>query len=463
MRFLASAATAARINARLPEGRTVRDLRLVQARATVQPLAAVPEADRARIAAAAEAVLETAGGPPLITDGEPTKMLVTAWMCHEGRNTNGLFFVREELPAAAAKIKAPNVLPMDWNHSAVLGWSFDQKAIGVWLSAEYAFDPRARGGQGAWGILAQGVMWAWAFPDYADTMLAEQERHGHLEFSMACLPTTTEVGQDETGRFEIAHHPVFFTLSALDVPPADPDCLGTGQEGAYDADTHAEQRRRMTHAASAGAAATDPGHPQEDIAMPDPNPLEARVAELSTQLDEARTAAAASAASATGAAAEAAERAARVAALEAEVADLTARVAEARTATDAVRAELEAANAASAALQEQLTAAQARVATFEAAEAEAAATQRLAARIAELPEAYRAAHARRPEAERTAVETRWRNASDEQWVAIQADLAVVGGLKAVDYLRLSHDEGGTALPAGGTPTGLDALFDRALS
>lgn len=462
MRFIASAPVAQRINTRLPAGRTVRDLRLVQARATVQPLAEVPEADRARIAAAADAArdaLATAGGPPLITDGEPTKMLVTAWMCHEGRNNNGLFFVREELPDAAAKIKAPNVLPMDWNHSAVLGWSFDQKAIGVWFSAEYAFDPRARDGAGAWGLLAQGVMWAWAFPEYADTMLAEQERHGHLEFSMACLPTSTELVTDASGRYEIAHHPVFFTLSALDVPPADPDARGRGQEGSYDADTHATQRRDLLSAADApasGAVAADPAHPQEDAPMADQNPLEARVAELSSQLETLTTQLTdngAAVATATG----------RATAAEAQVAELTAQLAEARTAADALRTELEAAQASAATLQTTLETAQARVAEFEARDAEAAADRRLATRIAELPEAYRAAHAKRPEADRQVVETRWRNANDEQWAAIKGDLAVVSGLRPVDYLRLSRDEGDTALPAGTATAGLSALMDKVLS
>jgi len=163
---------------------------------------------------------------PMVTDGEPTKLLVTAWMVHEGKNNNNLVFRAEDLRPAAEKLTSPNLLPMDWNHSAVVPKDGASKAIGVWYSAEALYDENAYEGRGALGIQAKGIVWAWAFPEYAAEMLASQRERGFVEFSMACIPTAVESGRDMDGPYEIAVEPVFFTLSALNVPPADPDATG---------------------------------------------------------------------------------------------------------------------------------------------------------------------------------------------------------------------------------------------
>lgn len=198
------------------------DVRFVTARATVRQMNEAEASDVLLTKA-----MQTAAWMPMVTGGEPTKLLVTAWLAHEGVNANRLFFRTEDLHAAAAKIAPPNVLPMDWNHSAVIPQYDLPKAIGVWYAAEAKWNPEAKDGQGAQGIEATGVVWAWAFPEKATEMLAMQQARGYVEFSMACIPSRTETGRDAMGTYEVAIDPVFFTLSALDMPPADADAKGS--------------------------------------------------------------------------------------------------------------------------------------------------------------------------------------------------------------------------------------------
>lgn len=196
-------------------------IRFITARATVHEMT-VDEQHDPHVAQA----MKSASFMPMVTDGEPTKLLVTAWMVHEGKNNNNLVFRAEDLEAAAAKLTSPNLLPMDWNHSGVIPREGVPKAIGVWYAAEAKSDEGAYEGRGAFGIEAKGVVWAWAFPEYATEMLAMQRERGFIEFSMACIPTDVERGRDQNGPYEIAIEPVFFTLSALNVPPGDPDAKG---------------------------------------------------------------------------------------------------------------------------------------------------------------------------------------------------------------------------------------------
>jgi hypothetical protein len=196
-------------------------IRFITARATVTETTGAAADD-----AVLQQAMRSASFMPMVTDGEPTKLLVTAWMVHEGKNNNNLVFRPEDLEPAAAKLASPNFLPMDWNHSAVIPKDGIPKAIGVWYSAEALYDEAAYEGRGALGIQAKGVVWAWAFPEYATEMLSIQRERGFIEFSMACIPTDVERGRDQNGAYEIAIDPVFFTLSALNVPPGDPDAKG---------------------------------------------------------------------------------------------------------------------------------------------------------------------------------------------------------------------------------------------
>ena len=187
-------------------------VRIITAQATVTTVDATLERD-----VELQKAMQVASWMPMVTEGEPTKLLITSWLAHEGINNNRLGFRADDLAAAAAKIVPPNVLPMDWNHSAIFQQYDIPKAIGVWYAAEAKWNPAAKNGAGAQGIEARGVVWAWAFPEQATEMLAMQQAREYVEFSMACIPTRSETGQDEEGYYEMAIEPVFFTLSALNV------------------------------------------------------------------------------------------------------------------------------------------------------------------------------------------------------------------------------------------------------
>ena len=174
-----------RLQAQLPEGYNLDDLRLLECRAQFQSVDGELEAEEQAVVASIKEA-----GPALMTDGKPTIMRVVAWMCHgDIPNKNRDAFVKEELQSLApALFRQPNFGVMDFNHSAVIPWSDDPKVIGVWYKAEYAFDQAANEGKGAWGVLATGMMFAWAFPEQANALLGEQGRSGFVAFSMAATP-----------------------------------------------------------------------------------------------------------------------------------------------------------------------------------------------------------------------------------------------------------------------------------
>lgn len=239
-------------------GEQKSDVRFVTARATVRQM---NEAEASDVVLAQ--AMQTAAWLPMVTGGEPTKLLVTAWLAHEGVNANRLFFRADDLAPAAAKIAPPNVLPMDWNHSAVIPQYDLPKAIGVWYAAEAKWNPDARDGQGAQGIEARGVVWAWAFPEMATEMLAMQQARGYVEFSMACIPARTESGRDSSGIYEVAIDPVFFTLSALNVPPADADAKGMVVLSPYK-DEDEEEEKKAAQLLAAAAAEHDAAELTDD-------------------------------------------------------------------------------------------------------------------------------------------------------------------------------------------------------
>jgi chorismate mutase len=381
------------------------------------------------VQAALAADLELATRPALQTDGEPTKILVTAWMAHEGRNRNGAVFVREELPAAAAKIKAPNVLPMDWDHAAFLPFADGPKAMGVWLSADYAFDQKAQDGQGAWGILVYGVVWAWAFPDQANEMLADQSRNSEVSFSMACVPSSVEFGHDALGSFEVLHNPVFYTVSALSGRPADPDAVGRIEEGGNSMQAFSDLRTELTGRQLIAARL-------KEGAMDE---LKAELEALKEQLAAMQSDAA-----------KVAELTAKVVALESTHAELTSQVTERDVAVAALTAKLSETDAALATLTAERDALAEKVAAFAEAEAEAARKAVFVERYASIPEAYRTQLEKRPEADRAKFAERWTKASDAEWEQFKEDVLVgFEGLK-LSFLDRSNAEGGLI------PTAMDS-------
>lgn len=408
---------------------------------------------------------------PKTTNGEPTKLKVSTWMCHAGRNNNGLVFREEDLAPAAARIAAPNLLPMDWNHSAVVGSGDLPKAIGVWYAAEARWNPDAKKGQGAMGIWAEGVVWAWAFPDMAAQMIAMQEQKGYVEFSMACLPTQTVVGRDNDGPYEVAIEPVFFTHSALDIPPADPDAKGRValDREADDDDDMMNDDDMMDDDARPRSKAAALVVPFDQIkwllvdqsVFTDANPrVEARVAmrakeegmdkndnlEVTTAALEAATEAnKVLKAQVEEAQSVNAEQATKIAELETALEAAKASAEEVAIARDALKAELETAASQYAELQAQYETAQTKLAEIEAEQAKVAAEQRWASRFEALPESYRAAFAKRSDDEQARFVAKWTMASDAEWEEFKSDLLVGFGELKLSYLSLSKQE--SALPS----------------
>lgn len=440
----------------------IADIRIVNAR--VSRIETPADHEVAQFKAQFKAAFERAGGPPMISNGRPTIIRMVAWLAHEGINKNRLAFERDDLAQAALKIREPDFLPMDFNHSAVAPFSFDQKAVGVWYRAEMAQDPEA---QSRWGILATGMMWAWMNPEIADRLLAEQSRNGRIDFSMACVPGKVTRAVDADGSYEIAGDTTFFTLSALDVPPADPDARGLGVEGSADPALETELKRRLTAGTAARAARhlraakarlpegkqmdidnTQPVEPQGAPEAPDlqhavVEALDKKFAEFKNLQEMA-----VKVTSLEGQNMIAAER---MKALNADLQEADARISDKELALEAANAELGKANAEIERLALELKAANDRIEKFEAAEAQKAAENRLVERMKTLPDAYVEAFTRRTTEEQNKAKARWTAMSDSDWAEFIADLTVMPVARS--YFTRSREESvipGAAPEAPGT-------------
>lgn len=453
----------------------VENTRLLVVRAQAQAVGELCTEDRTALATV------TAKRPGPVTDGQPTVMRLVAWMCHEGINRNRDGFVAEELKQAAAKISPKTPLVLDWNHAGVLGG--EGRVIGVWTRADYAFDTKANDGKGAWGILAEGVMFAWAFPSLATEMMAAQQRNGSIDFSMACIPTSVEMGRDENGPFALLHNPVFFTLSALDVAPGDPSAIGIGVEGDNADDVGARLRKMLTDEPMYEPAARKPAMARGQL---DKAVLKAAIAEVLAERTKEETMADAQKPTlaltqletttdnkitviATMTLAEGEVETAQLVIEPVQVvakrdpdqdgdddtndpedkkdkkkkAELAARVTELETLLAAANTELARLTEENAALTASLETANARIAEFESAQAQAAAAERLAQRLAQLPDTYLAAHQALEETKRAEVEARWAALSDEQWAEKLEDITRVAPVapRTASYRERSEREG----------------------
>lgn len=406
---------------------------------------------------------EQAGGPPLITNGKPTVIRFVAWMAHASGdpekpyiNANRLAFVKEELYPAAAAIGGVNPLVMDWNHSAVRPTMDAQKVIGVWHSATVAFNEAAQ----AWGILAQGVMFAWAHPEIANEMLADQQRLGHVRFSMACISTNLEQKADEGGSFMIGHNPVFFTLSGLGVNNADVHANGIGEEGSDDPNLEHELTQKLTQSTASTAVSDDDEETISSIAARILLRMK-RLAEQEDYTTEPRILAASNEENPTMtpeqiAALEASVEllTSRIAELERLVSETEARavaaetsVAELETARDANAVTLEAANAEIVRLSEELETASSRLAEIDAAAAAASAEALVASRLAGLPEAFQKAFEKKSDESKARLKDKWKSMNDDDFnFYVSEELLVNVGEMKVGYVERSAKEG--VLPSG---------------
>lgn len=178
---------------------------------------------------------------PIGENGKPRMLKLTAWIAHGGYpNRNRDMFVAEDLKAVVdGGLFAPPYMGMvDYNH--------DFNLYGSWFKARYEYDPVAE----AYGILAEGAIFAWRFPELADRMLAMQSRLGHIDVSMACMPGDVDFAEDELGTYAILRSPTFFTTSVLDVDPADASARALGTEDVTQTTLEREQELMLASAQS---------------------------------------------------------------------------------------------------------------------------------------------------------------------------------------------------------------------
>ena len=163
---------------------------------------------------------ELAAAGPVGANGKPRMTFINAWIAHEGRNLNGVAFVKEEMNQKVEEglFSPPFAGMIDHDHDFI--------ARGFWYKAAYAFDESA----GKWGIFAAGAVWAWRFPELADEMAANMKEQGFIRVSMAAMTPTPETSISYPGaegqRTVIMHNPIFFASTILSVPPGDMDAKG---------------------------------------------------------------------------------------------------------------------------------------------------------------------------------------------------------------------------------------------
>ena len=372
----------------------------------------------------AAADYKTAVADPIV-DGKPRMVLMTAWIVHEGRNLNGQVFVKEELEARVREgLFAPP-------HAGMVDYDHDFEARGFWYKTSFAYDTVAE----KWGIIANGAVWAWRFPELADLLLAEMQRNGKIDVSMTAKADSIELVSDHPdsgGEPSIVlHNPVFFTTSILDVPPADPHARAVATEEPSELPAPTEASKNTDVVPELVAASQ-----KEESIMEK---------ELSVKLAEALEAKAKTDADLEKANEKLVEAQESISDFETEVAELKTKVAEFEVA-------LQSASETKEGLEADLTEAKEKLEIFEVEKAEEEATSRLETRIAELPEVVQSNLDEHPEKEMLLKS--WKAASDEEWDTIKKsfDLAVVDHTDDPNYVQRSKEQGnllsGTGNDAG---------------
>lgn len=378
--------------------------------------------------------LREASVSPVGANGKPRMLKLTAWIAHAGKaNRNRDAFLEEDLKAAVEErlFAAPYFGMVDYNH--------DFNLYGVWYQTKFAYDPSAE----AYGIVAEGAIFAWRFEELADKMLAMQARQGFIDVSMACLPGSVEFAEDDLGTYAILRNPVFFTTSVLDVDPADPKARALGTE-----DTDELPGEREVDLLTLSSATDLEPVGSNDPKMEDTMDLEKIVAALREVVAEDNQARME----------PLVEAAQRLPVVEGELEDTKAALATATEASAALQASVEelttardeavlAANTAKAELEaqtEELEALRQYKAEVEAQEAAARRDAIREARLAELSEAARAEFDALEEEVRERLLTRWED--DAEWQV--ARVALVSAAKRNKYEQASDKEGRLAPGAG---------------
>lgn len=423
---------------KLPPGTNPDDVRLLKCAATIVDVEELEDRDL-------ELANQYVAGPPLMNaEGKPTILKVVAWMAHEGVNRNRQAFVRDELQAVAPTLfKEPNFGVMDYNHSAVAYFSDDPTVVGLWYRAEYRYDDKAK----RYGLLASGVMWSWLFPDHSDKLLANQARKGVIEFSMACIPMGIEFATDELGDYEILHNPVFFTVSALDIPPADEDATGLGSEDTVETNDGLQAKllaMAAEHPWQTSSRAAD-NNSIEGVSMTTIEMLSSQIEELTKRVTENSPAAAEAIADFKQQLDEyvraADESEAHLEEARQQIENLTTKVEEVDTARAAAITERDTALETIATLEKELETLKEFKAEIDAKKAEEDRVAELAARKAKLPAGYMEAHNKKSEEIRTKIEARWMAMSSEEFDLHVEELGYTPENVRMSYLERSRKEG----------------------
>ena len=402
-----------------------------------------------------------------VENGRPRMLKLTAWMAHSGpANRNGDAFLDEDLREIASDglFTPPYVGIMDFNH--------DFTPYGVWYSAEFKYNEVAQQN----GLLVEGALFAWRFPELADKVLAEQSRKGYVDVSMAALPSWIETREADDGSVEsVLRKPVFVAVSILDVPPGDPNARGYGSESPDS--TKMERQQKLNQALlSIHAAGGETFKLWTEVAMAkledkasqtisqEDTPMDEKIinelkAALEEALGEKAIALVDELKSAVADAARVPSLEAKVAELEEQVENLSSELAEAIQAKDAAETEVESVQAALEAKDGELTELRETYETLEAAHnelLEGIEAKRMEAlresRLEALPEKYREALEKRPEETQERIVARFVEMSDEEFAE---ELELLGNTRQSFADRTTAE--GELAPAGGAPAGGDAV------
>jgi hypothetical protein len=356
-------------------------------------------------------------------------------MVHEGGNLNNQAFIKEELETAVNNgLFAPP-------HGGMIDYNHDFTARGYWYKTSFAFDQEAN----AWGVRADGAIWAWRYPELTNELLAEMEREGFVPVSMTAKPESLEITHSFPGAEDkptyVLHNPVFFTTSMLSIEAADEKARAVVSDSdaatkrvlAAKVQTHFDNLYKVDEDRQLQVAK------QEDSSMDEKliDKLRQEVKDTEEALRGAEAAKAEADQKVTDVQAEVNTANETISSLNEEVEGFKTKLAELEVA-------LQAAAEAKETIEKELTESKEKLDVFEAKEAEAAATALLEARLQELPEVVRKNLDEHPEKE--ALLSAWRTADDEAWDTISQAFKLSD---RPDYVSRSDKEGRLATGSGG--------------
>lgn len=369
----------------------------------------------------------TTASTPMVVDGRPRMLHVSGFIAHEGVNRNRDGFVAEDLETVVNEkrlFKAPYGGMIDVHH--------DFNPVGFWYSSEYLEDPTT----GSMGIMAHGAIWAWRFPDLADSIIAEVSRSGSIALSMSALAKSSDMQYEFGADGEmnsIMRNPVFIaTTILLDEEPGDAHARGLVAEDPRQhtnkqlkeelllASATNEEEKTMIEdlkpllAESLGDQADAVVSKISSIFETKFQEIENKLAERDSSLEEANS---------------------QIATLTAEVESLNTQLEEKEVALQALSEEKSTVDAAVVELE-------AGIENYRKVEEQQAFEAKKAARLAEISESVIAKLDERDEEVRDAIVTRWASQSDDEWETTKEELS----LAAAPAGNTDDPEGSKPLP-----------------